>query len=250
MANGSVDLNAQSNQYLAAPNPCYGSGSEAGSSIPFREPIDATDLNPPANEPSGAGAGGTTYSYAGTGSDVVPLDTPGKSFDGSVNKIVADYKYDASWITHSPLYPSVDFSIDGECNKINPNNWTTYTFTPADWLGEFDSTKQDPFGQHLHFLFYQNDAANGVSLAGGSVQNWWGIVYNPTPTYKTFSCGNACQITIAGGSGGGGGPPMIVGQIIADNVKFTGNSTVEIYYRPCILGSAPCGNGPGTALVE
>jgi hypothetical protein len=133
------------------------------------------------------------------------------------------------------------------CAAANPGNV---------WHGEFDG--QGTQSQHLHFLVFMRNASASISMTGGGQEEWWGILYNPAndepangwPNNGPFNCGNACQTTITGNSGGGG-PPLLVGQVVADNAKFTGNATFEIFYRPCPTDSDPeCGFGPGVGLVE
>src|SRR5947209_4690677 len=102
-------------------------------------------------------------------------------------------------------------------------------------------------GQHLHFMFFArnnnatpDDTNLDMSLNGDSSENFTGIVYDPKST-----------LTLNGNGGAGSnGPPWIEGQIVAWDGTFSGNSTVDVVYRPCAPGSPPCGNGPGTALVQ
>jgi Putative Flp pilus-assembly TadE/G-like len=139
------------------------------------------------------------------------------------------------------LYPNMELTLAGECGTTNYGN---------DWPGEFGPGAT----QHLHFLVFERNPNGLMQLTGDGAQNWWGILYNPGAP----SCGNngsACSVTVNGNANGGPnaifkGPPTFAGQIIADNVTFSGNALVTLYYRPCVPGNSACGLGPGTSLVE
>jgi hypothetical protein len=133
------------------------------------------------------------------------------------------------------VYPSMDLTLNGECGSSNPGN---------DWYQEFGSTTQ-----HLHFLIWERSGSSSgrdMSLNGNGLQQWWGILYNPGAP----GCTTNCVISVNGTAGGAVGPPSFAGQIIADNVKFSGSAVITLYYRPCVPGNSACGLGPGTSLVE
>jgi hypothetical protein len=116
------------------------------------------------------------------------------------------------------------------------------------WYGEFPSGYAK---QHLQFLVLANKCATcQFKLAGSGLQNFYGVLYNAGNSGSGGGCGNACAIQISGGSGASTGPPFLTGQIVSDNVAFSGNTTIVVYYRPCNQGPTPCGSGPGTSLVE
>jgi hypothetical protein len=133
------------------------------------------------------------------------------------------------------VYPNTDLSYAEEsaCRTAGGTNRFV-------WPGEFART------QHLHYLFFQRDSGNGITLNGNGLENWWGILYNP----GVAGCGTACQVKINGSGGGGLGPPLLTGQVIADNAKFSGSANFEIFYRACHIDADPCGYGPGSTLVQ
>jgi hypothetical protein len=155
------------------------------------------------------------------------------------------------------MYPNVNFLKAGDA---------TCTSHALVWNGEMGSTVLQ---QHLHFLlFSKNDNVTGnntvgaaFSLTGGGQQNFVGILHtfdtyaaypNP-PCWAAGACGvgstaddcAGCTVDAGGGSGGSNGPPFLSGQIIADNVKISGSTLVEVFNRP---GGAP--SSPGSSLVQ
>jgi Flp pilus assembly protein TadG len=131
------------------------------------------------------------------------------------------------------IYPNADLSFSAECAEVRPPS-------PRNvWTGELP-------GQHLHFLIFARSASSSITLNGNGLQNWWGIIYNPA----TAGCGTSCTISLNGSGGSGNGPPLLVGQVIADNASFSGNSNFEIYYSPCRPDGDVCSVGYGTSLVE
>jgi Putative Flp pilus-assembly TadE/G-like len=176
----------------------------------------------------------------GTGSQTGQSTSfPQGSSTGDYNYPNTSVIFQDSKHTTSPagqVYPSMDLTLSGECASTNWGN---------DWNQEFGSTTT----QHLHFLFWARSATISMSLNGGSAQGWWGILYNPGNSSSGGGCALSCQITI-NGTASTVGPPMFAGQIVADNVKFTGTAVITLYYRPCVPGNSACGLGPGTSLVE
>jgi len=204
---------------LAAPNSCAGNGSGASPAVDF---------------PNGANFNRT---------DTVPAaadgTAPASNNSGGVQ-----------------MYPNVNFLKVGDA---------TCTSHAVVWNGEMGTTVLQ---QHLHFLLLSkndNIAGNNAfgaafTLTGGGQQNFIGILHT-FPTYPGYpdppsavtdctpqgaatSCSNN-SVSAGGGSGGSNGPPFLSGQIIADNVKISGNTLVEVFNRP---GGAP--NSPGSSLVQ
>jgi hypothetical protein len=216
-----------SKMFLAFPNYCPGKSTSAGGdSMPFPQ-VWGTGLT--SGDPNGQ------YDYKNNNS-LPYIDS----------KSTADLKSPAG-----QLYPSVDLTISGECSPA-------YNV----WPGEFGPTLTDVNGnpksepsQHLHFLVFARSSTTTINFGGTGDQEWWGILYNPgsppLPTAGNAGCGTSCQITLAGNlsSTTPTGPPMLIGQMIADNIKFTGNATAMVFYRPCTL-SGSCGTGPGSKLVQ
>jgi hypothetical protein len=215
-----------------------------------------TDGTTPLNGVTFYVTGGATMDLTGTqGSGgnylAFPNPCPGLGTQGGGLSVpfpdgAADglYQYAASSLgsllslTASPLnYPNADLSPQEE-KKCQP-----YSATRNVWTGEMNPVP----GQHLHFLIWAREHASTLTLNGGYRNNWWGIVYNPGDDNANppVGCGSACLLKINGNGGASGGPPMLTGQIVADNLKFSGNSTVEVYYRP---GAGT--EGAGTSLVE
>jgi hypothetical protein len=149
-------------------------------------------------------------------------------------------------VTASPagqVYPNADLTLAGELQPLG-----ACQSAPNVWQGEFDNA--NTVMQHLLFLIWERNPNATITLAGGSGQNWWGIIYNPGNGAPTpCSNPNQCSVTLTGNSGGFDGPPMLAGQVIADNVSISGAATVEVFYRPCPTTST-CDTGPGTGLVE
>jgi Putative Flp pilus-assembly TadE/G-like len=193
---------------LAAPNSCTGTGSGASPSVDF---------------PNGA-----NFNRTDTVPAVADGTTPASDNSGGLQ-----------------MFPNVNFLKAGDA---------TCTSHALVWNGEMGTTI---FQQHLHFLlFAQNDNVSNVfgaafSLTGGGQQNFIGVLHTfptysgyPDPPTTASDCAG-CSVTAGGGSGGSNGPPFLSGQIIADNVKISGSTLVEVFNRP---GGAP--NSPGSSLVQ
>ncbi|MGI8967989.1 MAG: pilus assembly protein TadG-related protein [Chloroflexota bacterium] len=175
---------------LAAPNPCAGTGSSTASSVNF---------------PAGATSG--VFNYSGANYQTGNAGTP----------------FGVTSSTAGTVYPSMDFSLLGECSASQ---------SLQVWPGEMAKP------QHLHFFLYDPNA-QGVKITGASNQHWTGISYIPNATW-----------TMRGNGGSGGGIPWINGQLIVDSISMSGNTYISIEYRPCGPGSTACGSGAGTQLVE
>jgi hypothetical protein len=227
LQSGTFDMETPSGGYLAAPNPCPGTGNDT--------------LLPVVSDDFLAGSDSSTSSYiylptSAAGQDAVlfggPLSSPPRQ-----------------------LYPNVDFSTseDKVCNATSGLGNV--------WQGEFAGNVVS----HLHFLVFQRDPGHGIKLTTSGQQYWWGILYNPGNYASGGGCASSCAVTIAGkassavivpaGVNSGVttcnlgltcGPPAVFGQIVADNLSYSGNVGVEVYYRP----SSSVGSGPGTALVQ
>jgi hypothetical protein len=147
-------------------------------------------------------------------------------------------------------YPSADLSVQGKqlCDSTgsNPN-------AGNEWANKFGVSGGTDLLQHLHFLVFARNGNTAITLAGSGQQNWWGIIYNPgDPTQQNVSgCSNRnkCSITLTGTSGGVTGPPMMIGQVVGDNLSYSGSATAELFYRPCSPSSL-CLSGAGSGLVE
>jgi hypothetical protein len=119
------------------------------------------------------------------------------------------------------------------------------------WNNEFGTTF--PTGQHLHFIAFAKNSSSSITLTGGGSQNFVGIVH----TWPFQSTGNfpgppslgegyaSDAVNIGGTSGGNGGPAFLFGQVIGDNLKFTGSALVEVFNRP---GGRQ--TSPGVGLVQ
>jgi hypothetical protein len=231
MASGTFDMETSSAAYLAAPNPCPGTGQDT------LLPIASDDF------PAGSSSATSTYIYPPTslaGQDAVLW---GGLLSGSLTS------------TPGQLYPNVDYSVseDSACN-------TRSSGTAADeWTGEFPSGVTS----HLHFLVFQRDSSHGITLESSAQQYWWGILYNPGNYDSGGGCASACEVHIGSlqvsslpGSGVTTcsvfgltltcGPPTVLGQVVADNLTIDGSVAVEIYYRQY----SPLESGPGTSLIE
>jgi len=178
--------------WLAAPNPCAATDTAFTSTtaVPFPEgaPVNSSE----------------SYSY---GSDLAGSHGLPSSYD------------------NMQVYPSMDFSLAGECTRSQ-----TYEV----WPGEMAQP------QHLHFIFYIQGPGSDSDYRGSSAQNYFGIWYAPTS-----------NMTIEGSGAGAGGPPWITGQLIANSISWGGGSSyVDIAYRPCGPGSEACGSAGGTELIQ
>lgn len=184
-------------EYLAAPNPCPGTGTYTSTSVTWQDsPADGH-----------SGATGATFAYDSTH--------------------VARFGMASSPSTAN-VYPSVDFSLLGEC---------TVSKSLYVWPGEMVTP------QHLHFVIWDS---GGGTLNGASGQNLTGIVYNR----YSASCAPDCTISVNGAGKGNGGPPWITGQLVSWNTDLGGTASIDIVYRPCSQPSSACGSGHGTQLVQ
>lgn len=204
-----VSISGNSKISLAFPNPCSGKGAFTGTQVDF---------------PDGASSTTSTYTYPAT-------SYPGQDGTGTNQS----YTYGSPAQTYNQLYPDANLKIDGECPERDLNVWQ----------GEFGTNGP----QHLHFLFFAQNADAGISVTGTggtAYQNLWGIIHTfPANVSGVPSPAPNCSVSISGSAGGTNGPPMLVGQIIADNVSFGGSSVVEVFNRP--TGQA---SGAGSSLVQ
>lgn len=180
---------------LAAPNPCPGTGTSY-----------TTDGSPAVSFPAGATSG--VYSNA---SSPLPswMDLPESGSPAGAD------------------YPSMDFSVEAECQQERTLNV---------WPGEM------PTPQHLHFVFYMPNTTFDVS--GADDMKLFGIVYDPKGTFTLRGdFGNANH---PGGLGG----PWITGQLVTGDMTASGNTWITITYRPCRPGPDGCSSGAGTQLIQ
>lgn len=221
----SFDMEGSGTIQLAFPDPCPGTGTQSSNSIPFFDPAIG-------GQPAGAIPGSTGYTY------------PATSLPGIDNAEPEN------------VYPSPDLTLAGECGTNNAGN---------EWPGEFGTTGTGGPGsatagdltQHLHFMVFARDGGSTIKLAGGSTQNFWGVLYNPgsaslttSPDVSGCSSPTKCSIVMTGSSGGGNGPPMMAGQIVGDNFSYGGSAVTELFYRPCNPKTGICSTGPGSGLVQ
>ena len=231
-SSNAVDINGNNFMYLTFPNPCPGTGTQSGQTIPFQNEVNPSATGPGQTgwpEPSGAKGGQFTYP-----STAMP------SFDAV--KAGQSLPVTSSWAglaSGAYVYPDADLTLTGECERYTPS-----TYAGDVWQGEMP-TSGNYQGQHLHFLIFDRNTNSPTTLNGGGQQSFFGILYAP----GSQGCGN-CLMTLNGSSSGGGGPPFVMGQIIADTAQFKGTATVEVFYRPCDPKIRPCGSGPGSGLVE
>jgi Putative Flp pilus-assembly TadE/G-like len=208
MVNGaSMSGNGAGNRgpsFITAPDPCPGNGS------------------------SGWGAGSYSSGYSAGPPQAV-------QFPEGTSSASAVFTYGSTepWVTRSPstsrylsvsgsdnIYPSMDFTVAGECTQ---NNWEV-------WPGEM------PTGQHVHFLIF--DRTGAVVQMGGNVpQQWDGILYAPTSDLGL------------NGTSGATGPPFIHGQIVGNTLTTNGTDNVSLIYRPCGQTDV-CASGLGTQLIQ
>jgi hypothetical protein len=225
---GSFSLTGGNVMYLASPNPCPGTGTQSGQTVPFQNQVNPTATGPgQTGWPEPSGANGGQYTYSSTALPYIAAAQAGQS--APIQSPSTAY-----------VYPNADLTLNGECER-----YTSSTYAGDVWQGEMPagSTYQ---GQHLHFLVFARNARSSVTLNGGGTQSFFGILYSP----GAQGCGHTCQMVLNGSASGGGGPPFVTGQIVANNAKITGHATVEVFYRPCDPTIASCGSGPGSGLVE
>jgi Flp pilus assembly protein TadG len=215
-----VQITGGGGEVLAFPNPCPGTASStaANQSVPFQVTMGTGD----------SGSTAAQYTYP-AGSAAYSL---GSSPMGNV-------------------YPSADLTVSGEetC-RATLNNGDASGAIPDTWPNESPSGGTS---QLLQFLFFLRSTKESIQLAGGGNQTFWGILYNPGDSTYTSQCGAStsnCQISLSGSGGGTGDIPMMIGQIIGDGVKFSGSTTMEVFYRPCDPRSSSCEQGPGSKLVQ
>jgi Putative Flp pilus-assembly TadE/G-like len=205
-------MTGSGNATLAFPNPCPGTGAYSSSLSTVAYP---------------AGSASGVYAYSSGSVPSLDLTAPATSSAGAV-------------------YPSADLSSSGECN-----------LPYVEWPNEFDINPK----QHLHFLiFSQADpslSCSAITLAGSGTELFDGILHTypesataaaggtPNSTTVGTTAYTGCSISAGGSSGAAGGPPFLLGQVIADDVTFSGNATVQVFDRPG--GRA---TGPGTSLVQ
>jgi hypothetical protein len=123
----------------------------------------------------------------------------------------------------------MDLKTSGECS---PDNLEV-------WPGEMGGKK----GQHLHFAMFDR-LDNLFKFAGNQGQSFMGIMYFPGNGVS----GPTVDVTGAGSSGGG--IPFILGQLVAWDITFGGNGTVDLIYRPCNDKQDVCATGLGTQLIQ
>lgn len=128
----------------------------------------------------------------------------------------------------SQIYPSMDLKTSGECSPDHLEVW------PGEMGGK---------GQHLHFAMFDRQA-NLDKFTGNQGQSFMGILYFP----GTGTSGSTFDVTGAGSSGGG--IPFIFGQLVAWDISFGGNGTVDLIYRPCDDKQDVCASGLGTQLIQ
>jgi hypothetical protein len=242
MESGTFDMETASAAYLAAPNPCPGTGSDT--------------LLPIVSDafPQGSSSPTSTYLY------------PPTSLAGQ-DAVLFLHQLSGSLVSPAgQLYPNVDYSV-AEDQLCNTSPGGGLPLAANVWNGEFSGN----VSSHLHFLVWQRDAAHGITLKSSGQQYWWGILYNPGNYAAGGGCATACGVQINGQSATGPlgavgtagvttcsvtlpigtlsltcAPPTVLGQIVADNVTFSGDAPIEVYYRP----GSPVGGGPGTALIQ
>jgi hypothetical protein len=228
-------MNGNASMFVAFPNACPGTGTGGqsagsngqGGSVPFQ--------GNPIGEPSGQADFGYTY------------PTSALPFVDSSGSITQSTNVTSSGGQKTQVYPSIDLSLDGE--KLCENGLTT-------WQGEFPNKPN--IGQHLQFLVFDDGTNNSISLNGAALQQWYGILHTFPQNYAGYpgpptgsGCSGNCDISITGNGGAAQtGPPFLVGQSVSGTATFSGNGSVEIFYRPCKALKVPCGSGPGTALVQ
>jgi hypothetical protein len=205
-------------EYLAAPNPCVGSGSFQAPSRSDGTKFDgaATWVKAIDDGVSGTQSSSAQYVYSTTSNNGLGI---GKQGDFGTTKSPAPGPT-------SDIYPNVDWSLLAE------NQTCQYDQTLYAWPYEMSKPG------HLHMLFDNQDSST-ASFTGASQQNFTGLIYNPNG-----------EIDVSGAGKGSGGTPWIGGQIVAKDITLGGTSAVDVQYRPCGSGSTVCGSGIGTELVQ
>lgn len=198
--------------YLAAPNPCPGTGSG------WTPSSDGMTGAVPFN----VGDSAAYYTYSSQSTDNLiaarnaadPTTYPSSTLQSPIIP---------GW--GSQIYPSMDLTVAGECKPD----------TLEVWPGEMGGT-----GQHLHFALFDRQNNLGI-LNGNQGQSFTGIMYFP-------AAGSTLDVRGAGSSGGG--VPFILGQLIGWDINFGGNGTVDLIYRPCNVKQSVCASGLGTQLIQ
>lgn len=227
---GDVNIQGNAGMNLAMPNPCYGNGTGTQGTVPSGQTTPPVNPGGVADFPSGD----TPLRYTYPSSSLGPLTgVSGTGLAGTTSPLTAD------------IYPSGD--LESKCQDSSGN-----TLNMQVWNHEF-STTNFPTGQHLHFFIFSKTSPSAISLAGGGSQNFWGIVHTwpfqstgsfPGPPSSTEGYAGD-SVTLTGNSGGSGGPAFLFGQVIGDNLKFSGSSLVEVFNRPGGRSSAP-----GVGLIQ
>jgi Flp pilus assembly protein TadG len=201
---------------LAFPNPCPGNGAGSSSAVDFK----AGTENPAA-----------VFSF-----------TAGQDWlHGSVTQSPAPGGITYAGVKYGGVYPNADLSLVEDTTLETENPPGCAPDTLLAWPKEFGGIK----GQHLHFLFWARGAAAAPDSSfdetfnGAAAENFTGIFYIPKAT-----------LTVLGAGKGLNGTPWIYGQVVAWDVKWSGNGSIDVVYRPCQPGSTPCGTGPGTSLIQ
>lgn len=201
--------------YLAAPNPCPGTGTGWVK--------DATAVSFNNGDPA------AQYKYIAASSDTLATTRYGV---GYLSPIVANWGWNngVQNVSASQIYPSMDSKTSGECA---PDNLEV-------WPGEMGGKK----GQHIHFAMFDRQANDLFKFAGNQGQSFLGIMYFPGngvtgPTFDSTGAGAA-----------GGGIPFIYGQLVAWDVTFGGSGAVDLIFRPCNDKEDVCASGLGTQLIQ
>jgi hypothetical protein len=238
---GNIDINGNFSADLAAPNPCYGNGSGTAGSTPTTGNVSPGGT---VNFVTSVTSGGTTSYVSGKGG--LAYNYPSASLSdmtGVSNTGLAGHSSTAL-SSSSNLYPNAD--VESQCKDSSGN-----VLNMQVWNNEFGTTF--PTGQHLHFIAFAKNSSSSITLTGGGSQNFVGIVH----TWPFQSTGNfpgppslgegyaSDAVNIGGTSGGNGGPAFLFGQVIGDNLKFTGSALVEVFNRP---GGRQ--TSPGVGLVQ
>lgn len=227
--NASFNMNGNASSFVAFPNGCPGTGTSwtaGGTAVPFQAN--------PIGEPSGQKD--AVYTYP---TDSVAYTESNGSLQNSGQVQAGGNK--------TQVYPSVDLTLEGEINCQNGLQ---------AWQNEFPN--KGTKGQHLEFVVFANDPSESMQLNGSSLQEWYGIMHTFPQNYSGYpgpptsgGCNGSCDIKITGNGGSAqNGPPFLVGQLVSGTATFSGNGSIEIFYRPCRALKTPCGTGPGTALVQ
>lgn len=141
--------------YIAAPNPCPGTGSI------FLKPSD------PGGPQVSFNPGDATAYYSYTSTSTNSLAYTRLASSGDTSPILPGFG--------SQIYPSMDYTAHGECT---PN-------TLEVWPGEMNGR-----GQHLHFALFSRTFTLG-KLNGNQGQSFVGVWYIPKSTMDVTGAGSA-----------------------------------------------------------